>query len=144
MVFNNRWVGGEQNRLRAFCFGSLSSAGLSILPFLELSLFENQVWSPTVCASGSIKPGAPKDRQTRLKYHGWKTAEALKESLRLQGLPDDFLSKAPFTLTGKHKVVGNGVPLPMGKAIAQAMRMALEGNAPSKTPPHILVTGGRG
>jgi hypothetical protein len=32
------------------------------------------------------------------------------------------LDKSPFTLAGKHKVVGNGVPLPMGRALARAIR----------------------
>lgn len=43
----------------------------------------------------------------------------------LQGLPDDFLVDAPFTAQGKRKVIGNGVPLPMARAVAQAVRRAL-------------------
>lgn len=49
-----------------------------------------------------------------------------EESCRLQGLPPDFLDEAPFTLTGKREVLGNGVPLPMGRAIAKAIRRAVE------------------
>jgi hypothetical protein len=44
----------------------------------------------------------------------------------LQGLPADFLEDAPFTCDGKHRVIGNGVPLPMGRAIAKAVKEALE------------------
>ena len=44
----------------------------------------------------------------------------------LQGLPDGFLSEAPFTAHGKRKVIGNGVPLPMGRAVAQAVRVAIQ------------------
>jgi site-specific DNA-cytosine methylase len=47
--------------------------------------------------------------------------------LELQGLPPDFLADAPFTVEGKRKAVANGVPLPMGRAIAQAVRYATEG-----------------
>ena len=93
---------------------------------LILHDLEPMHWAPAVAASGGVKPGTPPDRKTRLRYMGWKTAEALAESIRLQGLPDGFLDKAPFTLEGKHRVIGNGVPLPMGRAIAKAVKAALE------------------
>jgi DNA (cytosine-5)-methyltransferase 1 len=48
------------------------------------------------------------------------------ECCRLQGLPDNFLAEAPFTLTGKREVLGNGVPLQMGRAVARAIRKATE------------------
>ena len=46
--------------------------------------------------------------------------------LELQGLPPDFLADAPFTVEGKRKAVANGVPLPMGRAIARAVKAALK------------------
>lgn len=49
----------------------------------------------------------------------------LAEACRLQGLPEDFLDDAPFTAEGKLKAVANGVPLPMGLAIAKAIKQAL-------------------
>jgi DNA (cytosine-5)-methyltransferase 1 len=49
----------------------------------------------------------------------------IAEACRLQGLPEDYLSDAPFTEGGKLKAVANGVPLPMGRAIARAVRQAL-------------------
>ena len=33
----------------------------------------------------------------------------------------DFLADAPFTAEGKLKAVANGVPIPMGRAIARAI-----------------------
>lgn len=48
------------------------------------------------------------------------------DMLRLQGLPEDFLKDAPFTAAGKRKAVANGVPLPMGRAIARAIVQTLE------------------
>lgn len=42
------------------------------------------------------------------------------ELCRLQGLPPDF-DLPPFLAVEKKKAVGNGVPLPMGKALAQAV-----------------------
>ena len=47
------------------------------------------------------------------------------EACRLQGLPEDFLSDSPFTAEGKLKAVANGVPIPMGRAIARAVKEAL-------------------
>jgi site-specific DNA-cytosine methylase len=44
----------------------------------------------------------------------------------LQGLPADFLSDSPLTAEGKRVVVGNGVPLAMGRAVAAAVLRALE------------------
>jgi site-specific DNA-cytosine methylase len=41
-------------------------------------------------------------------------------------LPGDFLSLAPFTTEAKRHAIGNGVPLPMGRAIAKAVREATE------------------
>jgi DNA (cytosine-5)-methyltransferase 1 len=49
--------------------------------------------------------------------------------LPAQGLPPDFLEDAPFTLEGKIRVVGNGVPLPMGRAVAEAVKRALSADA---------------
>lgn len=46
----------------------------------------------------------------------------IADMCRLQGLPEDFLDDAPFTKFGKRKVIGNGVPLPLGRAIAAAVR----------------------
>jgi DNA (cytosine-5)-methyltransferase 1 len=50
----------------------------------------------------------------------------LAEMCRLQGLPEDFLADAPFTVDGKRKAIANGVPLPLGRAIAQAVAAALD------------------
>ena len=125
-LLNNRWVGGEQERKRRFSFGMRGGPAIDLRQHLEVEIFEPIEWAPAVAASGGVKPGIPSDRNIRAKYLGWKTAEALQRSIQLQGLPDDFLNKAPFTLEGKHKVVGNGVPLPMGRAIAKAVKAALE------------------
>ena len=119
---NNRWFGAEQSRERVFSFGVKGDSPVRLEKFLQFEVFENMEWSPAVCASGGVKPGISGDRRKRAKNLGWKTAAALKESIRLQGLPEDFLSKSPFTLQGKHKVIGNGVPLPLGRAVAEAIK----------------------
>lgn len=45
--------------------------------------------------------------------------------LELQGWPPDFLDGAPFTVEAKYRMVGNGVPRPMGRAVARAVRRAI-------------------
>jgi DNA (cytosine-5)-methyltransferase 1 len=120
-VVNNRWFGGEQHRVRRFSFGVRGGNAVDLRRWLDVDALEPHASSPAVCASGGIKPGIPKDNHLRAKYLGWKTASALTESLRLQGLPPNYLDHAPFTLAGKHKVIGNGVPLPMGRALANAV-----------------------
>lgn len=127
LLLNNRWFGGEQQRVRRFSFGVRGEAKVSLACYLDVALFEHVTYAPTVCAAGGVKPGiAATTRNTRAAHYGWKTATALFESLRLQGLPADFLDAAPFTLRGKHQVIGNGVPLPMGRAIANAVQRALQ------------------
>lgn len=65
----------------------------------------------------SKRPG--KDRVYARRY-------SLEEACRLQGLPTDFLQDAPFTKEGKLKAVANGVPIPMGRALARAIKEALQ------------------
>lgn len=52
---------------------------------------------------------------------------SVAEAAELQGLPADFLADkdCPLTEHGKRKVIGNGVPLPMGRAVAKAVKRAL-------------------
>lgn len=122
-LLDNRQCGGEQSRLRRITFG-VKGYTPNLWSFLELPVFEHIDTAPTVCASGGVK----KSLQTKrlgARVMGWKTADALKESLRLQGLPATFLDHAPFTLKGKHQVVGNGVPLIMGRVLAQAVKKFL-------------------
>ena len=54
-----------------------------------------------------------------------RSNKALSNYVRWQGLPEDFLADAPFTVEGKVRVVGNGVPLPMGRAVALAVKRAV-------------------
>ena len=116
-VVNNRWFGAEQQRRRKFVFGiSESTYGTKPpkLDFPTTALYHIDT-APTVLANGQIHHN--RGRENRLKT----TRINVKESLRLQGLPADFLDHAPFTKEGKQKVIGNGVPLPTGRAVAQAV-----------------------
>lgn len=56
---------------------------------------------------------------------GHLTRYRLPEALRLQGFPEDLLEHAPFTAQGSLKLIANGVPAAMGRALARAIRCAL-------------------
>lgn len=56
---------------------------------------------------------------------------SLAEMLELQGLPVDFLDRAPWTMQGKRKAIGNAVALPMAIALGRAVALAM---APTPEP----------
>ena len=113
------YVGGETKRLRRFSFGTPDGKPLHI----QCAALHSMGPAPTVLASGGAA-GARKWRKGASAM-GYKTRSVWETNRRLQGLPDDFLEKAPFTVAGKIHVVGNGVPLAMGQAIARAVRRAV-------------------
>lgn len=108
------WVGGETKRLRRFSFMTPEGYKLRV-PTMAL----HQAGEPTVVAGHGLAP-SQRDKA------GGATVMALSEACRLQGLPEDFADSLPFTTHGKRKVIGNGVPLPMGRAVARAVKAALE------------------
>jgi DNA (cytosine-5)-methyltransferase 1 len=141
LIINNRWcedgeTGAEQERVRRFCFGSV--AGLKLNPVfaaIDAPLSTQAITSsgarvpvkiggsgklkaslkpPTVTASDTPGPG----RRGKGNYMTWQ------EKARLQGLPDDF-DIPPFKVEAKHAAIGNGVPLPMGRAVARAVKQAI-------------------
>jgi DNA (cytosine-5)-methyltransferase 1 len=60
--------------------------------------------------------------------HGGESSKqyvySLEDACDLQGLPRDFTEHMPFRKDAKLRAVANGVPLPMGRAIARAVRRA--------------------
>lgn len=125
VVLNNRWLGEKQNRVRRFSFGSRD--GKRIHP--ELAALEVVEWEPAVTTSvgGRRRTENPtgKGRQRRtMEASEVARDRPLELECELQGLPRDFLKDAPFTREGKKRVIGNGVPVPMGRAIAKAVRRA--------------------
>jgi DNA (cytosine-5)-methyltransferase 1 len=71
---------------------------------------------PAVTAAHSGQDGRPNG--------GHLVVYDVREALRLQGLPEDYLDDCPLTKTGKMKAIANGVPIPMGRAVARAIRVA--------------------
>ncbi len=129
MMLNNRWVGGEQNRVRSFTFGVKGQEPVELAGHLDVVALEAYEYRPAVLASGGsrkcVAEGLPKT--FRLRQMGNKDRNSLRDAIRYQGLPDDYLAHAPFTVKGKLQAIGNGVPLPMGRAIAQAVHRVVNG-----------------
>lgn len=135
ILVNNRWFGEVQNRERRFSLGAWDRhARLDVGESLQMIPAE---YERAVVAQSS-KEGALAKSQSelagrvsaRLKRRasalpGQTPRRAFERCCELQGLPVDFLKDAPFTSAGKYQAVGNGVPLPMGRAIARAVKQAM-------------------
>ena len=131
------WCGGLTERIRRFSFGTAEGRRL---PIETLALHSPQ-GEGTVVAGHGLAPGQRDRRRAvvcdgrsvpvRIGGSGKPKATAgdgvlsMAEMCRLQGLPDDYLDHAPFTVHGKRKAIGNGVPLPMGRAVARAVKKAV-------------------
>ena len=106
-------VGPEQTRDRAFHFGTLGGETLS----LHVAPRANDRKAPTVLA------GHGPTKWQRAKTGGNVTVPMM---CLLQGLPEDFAERLPFTEHDKRKVIGNAVPLYLGRELARAIRRAME------------------
>ena len=140
-MLQDSWVGGATSRLRKFCFGHRDPAVTHTWrKALQTQMHAVTVENPerTVVAQSS-KEGALAKSQGELKtgvsarlkreagvLPGQKPRRAFEHCCELQGLPRDFLEDSPFTSAGKYLVVGNGVPLPMGRAVAAAIATAIK------------------
>lgn len=131
---NNRWLGEAQDRTRMLWFGmSGVPAGRPLL--IEFAALETNEYRQAVTSSlraVNVKlGGSGKPKRTYSpdgKRHGPDRGPRARmaEMLHYQGLPADFFGEfCPFTQTAQRQMVGNGVPLPMGRAIARAVRQAL-------------------
>lgn len=122
------WVGGATTRLRRFSFGSFVEDWRLHIEQLALHRADPE---PAALASGSARAvpvaigGSGKLKRTAAANLGYQNRQTLEASCVAQGLPADFLDDSPFTIAGKCKLVGNGVPLPMGRAVARAVKRAL-------------------
>jgi DNA (cytosine-5)-methyltransferase 1 len=111
LIVDNRWVGGEQRRRRRFSFGTVDGRALG----LEVVALEPLRAVPTVVAGHGA---APSQRDRDFDY-------SIEDMCEWQGLPREFARELPFTKHSTRRVIGNGVPLPLGRAIARAVKRAI-------------------
>jgi len=104
---NNRWVGGTQRRKRVF----YSNVKLSV-PGNALEAID-------------LHPTASTAQWVEGRQYGATTRPWFEKFRMWQGLEDDF-ELPGFTVRQAVQAVVNGVPLPMGRAIARAVVKALE------------------
>lgn len=129
-IVRDVWVGGMTDRQRAFTFGRRFKDGKPGPAFhidtLALHAIDAE---PAALASGGDRPVpvqvGNRRKTAALANLGYKNGTQLADHLRRQGLPPDFLADSPLTIVGKLKVVGNGVPLAMGRAVAAAVKRSV-------------------
>lgn len=122
----DHWCGGATGRIRRFSFGWLGEDAPRF--YVEGKVLVPTNPRPAVTATGGREVPVKRGGSGKVKStwrRGPRGAAYLAQAIRDQGLPEGFLGEAPFTLAGKIKAIGNGVPLPMGNAVAAEVRAAL-------------------
>lgn len=72
-------------------------------------------YSPTACYGNN-----------EVHLHPYKHRRlSVREALRIQGVPDTYVLPPELALTKKFKMIGNGVPVPLAKAVAVAIKSFL-------------------
>ena len=112
-LLSNRSLGEAQDRRRRISFGTAEGVSLQIVTqALEPAAYERTVTS-------SHGGG-------RRRRKGTIESLSVEEALRRQGAPPGFFGpRSPFRRDAQLKMVAEGVPIPMGRAIARAVRAAL-------------------
>ncbi len=113
--FDNEWLGEAQSRARAFW------SNIKLAMYVELPALVSCVAGSerTVSSKGSVDWKGSRAREPK---------RTISDMLALQGLDREWLLDCPLTIEGMKKAIGNGVPLPMGRAIAKAVKEATENN----------------
>jgi DNA (cytosine-5)-methyltransferase 1 len=137
-LLNNRWCidpetnePAKPNRLRAWTFGFLGER--RVLP-ITTAVFEHMEYE-YAATGGSQRPAknghviamnrGGKPKRSRMPFNTKSAAAAAQELCRKQGVPANFLEHSPFRKDALCKMLGNGVPYPMGRAIARAVKEVL-------------------
>lgn len=128
----------SQNRLRRWSWGWKGPNRPPLL--IDVTLWESPQFDYAATGAGrhevpvaiggsgkvkKLRNGRTVDSSDVLSTHTKRSAEGFAAVKRLQSLPEHF-DLPPFTVEAKVKAVANGVPLPMGRAIAKAVREATE------------------
>lgn len=108
-VCDNRWCGGEQQRVRRFSFGRHGAEA----PFhIEGVALESATRVGTVLSTGQNGKGGNR--------------ASIETMAIAQGVDPARFANTPFSVTELRRAIGNGVPLPMGRAVAKAVRRAIQ------------------
>ncbi len=107
-ICDNRWVGGEQSRRRKLTFGCRYRHA----PFhIQGVALENPNKVPVVLSSGQAGNGGPR--------------RSIADMAKAQGIDPTRFDHSPFTTTELRRAIANGVPLPLGRAVAMAVVASL-------------------
>ena len=134
-ILDNRWVGGTQKRRRRITFGRIGATPAHLELGPELVVFEAVDSCNTVCASGDTSG------TERGGISGSVSRKVLRHTCEAQGFTElvEHLChpvNGPFTVRGAIHAIGNGVALPMGRAIARAVARQTTGSSePMMTSP---------
>jgi DNA (cytosine-5)-methyltransferase 1 len=134
-LLNNRQCFDEDgkpaaaNRVRRWTFGDRRQGQRTVLMIDTAAMFNVEFEPAAIGGSNSgkrkIRTGANGKTNTTMPFNS-KSKASLLELCRKQGLPADFTEHWPFTVEASCKAIGNGVPLPMGRAIAKAVKEATQ------------------
>lgn len=122
-LLNNRQCFGtdgkaaKQNRVRRWVFGDHRTGARAAL-MIDTAVFENSEFQ------GAAIGHATSWSKVNSRPEGSMSEKHFRILCEKQCLPEGF-DIPPFKVEAKCKAVGNGVPLPMGRAIAKAVREAI-------------------
>lgn len=108
LICDNRWVGGEQSRRRKFTFGCRHQHSTFHIETVALEA-ANRV--PVVLSSGQSGNGGPR--------------RSIAEMAKAQGIDPSRFEHSPFTTTELRRAIANGVPMPLGRAVARAVAVSI-------------------
>lgn len=73
-------------------------------------------YSPTACYGNN-----------EVHLHPYKNRRiSVREALRIQGVSDSYVLPSTVSMTKKFKMIGNGVPVPLAKAVADSIQLFLK------------------
>lgn len=109
LTLDTEWLGEKQSRRRCFWSGHPLEVEVPALVPMDAGSERAVSWKTVDWKGSRSREGA----------------RSLAAMLELQGFPPDLLDACPFTVDAAKKAVGNGVPLPMGRAVARAVVKAM-------------------
>lgn len=134
-IIRDVWVGGATTRERRFTFGALHAPTAATWQIQTQALHAIEAKPTVTTNSGGRRKvlkhgpdGRALGHQGHADHHRlqWRTIEAMAAD---QGVPPEFIARmkehGAFTAKALRVGIGNGVPLPMGRAVAQAVVRAV-------------------